>query len=82
MAWKRLAYEWLIVIKGIWLKSDNPNEPYIMVIGSSNYGKRSEMLDLECQCYLFTIDKELQTRIESVNSSMKATDFLESRVSV
>lgn len=51
---------------GLWIISKTESDPMVTVIGSSNYGKRSENLDLECQCYIFTSDIDLKRRILAV----------------
>lgn len=55
-----------LIEKGLWIISSLKDDPLITAVGSSNYGKRSESLDLECQCYILTSNPGLKQRVMQV----------------
>ncbi|CUM63264.1 uncharacterized protein PRCAT00000835001 [Priceomyces carsonii] len=51
---------WSYHAKGIWITVPEEDEPSITVIGSSNYTKRSYLLDLESNAIIITKDENLK----------------------
>lgn len=61
-------------IKGIWLSRTSTSEPYLTLIGSSNFGNRSDSRDLECTLLIEQLrsdglEAEVEMNAERVGSS-------------
>jgi CDP-diacylglycerol---glycerol-3-phosphate 3-phosphatidyltransferase len=50
---------------GIWITPPGKTNPMITLIGSSNFTRRSEQLDLESTCVIITRDPQLQTSLSN-----------------
>ncbi|GAB5354733.1 hypothetical protein AAMO2058_000144800 [Amorphochlora amoebiformis] len=60
--------EWTFHAKGLWLRPPTPEAsepPVVMSAGSSNYGHRSFLRDVEVQAFIVTQDPKLQNDIKS-----------------
>jgi CDP-diacylglycerol---glycerol-3-phosphate 3-phosphatidyltransferase len=51
---------WTYHAKGIWINPPNSTRPTLTLIGSSNFTRRSDRLDLESTCIVVTKDPALQ----------------------
>ncbi|KAH8928885.1 hypothetical protein BT69DRAFT_1256954 [Atractiella rhizophila] len=60
--WKREG--WTYHSKGIWLSPSNGN-PFLTLVGSSNYGRRSATRDLEANLLLLTLNEGLRRSLRS-----------------
>jgi phosphatidylserine/phosphatidylglycerophosphate/cardiolipin synthase-like enzyme len=49
--------------EGIWIIPPQSQRPILTLIGSSNFTRRSERLDLESTCIVITKDEELQVSL-------------------
>ena len=54
---------WTYHAKGIWITSPGDTMPVLTLIGSSNFTRRSDRLDLESTCVVVTTDPTLQSRL-------------------
>lgn len=57
--------EWTYHAKGLWYTSAEDSLPSMTVVGSSNYGERSVIRDLEAQICLVTVNKTLQHALKA-----------------
>lgn len=71
--WRK--YGWTYHQKGIWVsppsKHNTALRPTITIIGSSNYGSRSERLDLECSLLITTTADSLRNALANEVSDMR-----------
>jgi CDP-diacylglycerol--glycerol-3-phosphate 3-phosphatidyltransferase len=65
-----------MLLLGLWLISKD-KIPWLTIIGSSNYGRRSMTRDVEAQLVLLTKNKSLQQKMKHVSQSF---DLLQARV--
>jgi phosphatidylserine/phosphatidylglycerophosphate/cardiolipin synthase-like enzyme len=56
-------YHMKLVDIGIWITPPNVSQPILTLIGSSNFTRRSDCLDLESTCVVITKDPALQTSL-------------------
>jgi len=56
---------WTYHAKGIWITPPGTTNPVITLIGSSNFTRRSELLDLESTCVVITKDPSLQVSLSN-----------------
>ena len=64
----------MLTFVGIWITPPGTLDPMITLIGSSNFTRRSEQLDLESTCVIITKDPQLQTSLsEEVRNLRKFT---------
>ncbi|KAK9464833.1 hypothetical protein V1512DRAFT_267289 [Lipomyces arxii] len=70
---------WTYHAKGIWIATPNAVEPCITVVGSSNFTRRSQRLDLESGAIVITRDAELQRQMNDEVNNLKtfATEMKE-----
>jgi CDP-diacylglycerol--glycerol-3-phosphate 3-phosphatidyltransferase len=54
---------WTYHAKGLWVAESDEEDPFMTVVGSSNYGKRSFALDLEQDVIVVTKNQDLKKRI-------------------
>jgi CDP-diacylglycerol--glycerol-3-phosphate 3-phosphatidyltransferase len=54
---------WTYHAKGIWIIPPQFEDPILTVIGSSNFTRRSDRLDLESTCIVITKDARLRSRL-------------------
>jgi CDP-diacylglycerol---glycerol-3-phosphate 3-phosphatidyltransferase len=54
---------WTYHAKGIWITPPNCKHPVLTLIGSSNFTRRSDQLDLESTCVVITKDPQLQSSL-------------------
>ena len=60
---------------GIWIIPPNLNKPCLTLIGSSNFTRRSDRLDLESTCVVITKDPALQSALAAeIDHLRKFTD--------
>lgn len=52
-----------VLISGIWITPPNIAKPVVTLIGSSNFTRRSDQLDLESTCVVITRDEKLQSSL-------------------
>ena len=57
------AYPFLTNVLGIWIIPPNFSKPVLTLIGSSNFTRRSDRLDLESTCVVITKDPQLQSSL-------------------
>jgi len=55
---------WTYHAKGIWITPPHAAYPALTLIGSSNFTRRSDRLDLESTCVVVTRDERLQRALE------------------
>jgi CDP-diacylglycerol---glycerol-3-phosphate 3-phosphatidyltransferase len=69
---------WTYHAKGIWITPPNSTQPILTLIGSSNFTRRSDRLDLESTCIVITKDPDLQAslsrEIEHLREFTEETD--------
>jgi phosphatidylserine/phosphatidylglycerophosphate/cardiolipin synthase-like enzyme len=53
----------LLIDLGIWIIPPNFTQPILTLIGSSNFTRRSDRLDLESTCIVITKDPQLQSSL-------------------
>jgi CDP-diacylglycerol---glycerol-3-phosphate 3-phosphatidyltransferase len=59
---------------GIWIIAPKFNQPILTLIGSSNFTRRSDQLDLEATCIVITKDPSLQSSLANeINHLRKFT---------
>lgn len=46
--------DWTFHAKGIWVSDRESQEPFLTVIGSSNYSDRSYRRDVECNFFIYS----------------------------
>ena len=51
---------WTYHAKGVWFTSSSETSPWLSVIGSSNFGMRSQCRDIESQLYIGSTDSKLR----------------------
>jgi CDP-diacylglycerol--glycerol-3-phosphate 3-phosphatidyltransferase len=54
---------WTYHAKGLWVTSAGEEDPGLTVVGSSNYTKRSEQMDLEVGVMIVTQNEDLKKRM-------------------
>ena len=55
----------VLTFVGIWITPPGAPNPVVTLIGSSNFTRRSEQLDLESTCVLITKDPGLQSSLSA-----------------
>jgi CDP-diacylglycerol---glycerol-3-phosphate 3-phosphatidyltransferase len=50
-------------MSGVWITPPNVVKPVVTLVGSSNFTRRSDQLDLESTCVVVTRDPQLQSSL-------------------
>src|ERR1700722_14616973 len=62
---------WTYHAKGIWITPPTFTQPILTLIGSSNFTRRSDRLDLESTCVVITKDPILQSSLANEISHLR-----------
>ncbi|WFD08173.1 CDP-diacylglycerol--glycerol-3-phosphate 1-phosphatidyltransferase [Malassezia vespertilionis] len=78
--WRK--YGWTYHQKGVWITPPSSSMPSVTLIGSSNYGARSEKFDLECSLLVSTTAPKLRKTLQKEVLEMRydARDVIDSAV--